>query len=106
MMGSFAIIIGVFLIISGGTQYQLFSVSAIVWKPPSTSRLPQSEKHEKVYFSYHQEDFEEAHTISQIKDEEEGEEEEDPYVVAQRMREEEERLRNENEELIIKNADR
>jgi hypothetical protein len=58
-----------------------------------------------VYFSYHQEDFSEAHTISQIKDEEEGEEEqEDPYVAAQRLREEQERLRIENDELIIKNA--
>ena len=52
MMGAFAIVVGFFVIVSGVTQHLLYSESAIISKPPSTSRLPPSDKHEKMNFVY------------------------------------------------------
>ncbi len=82
MMGAFGIVIGVFLIISGITQHYLYSESAIISKPPSTSRLPPTDKHESlnfVYFCFRGEDYDGPHMMSQSRDVVE-EDEEDPYV--------------------------
>ena len=71
MMGAFAIVIGFFVIVSGVTQHFLYSESAIVSKPPSTSRLPPTDQHEKVnfvYFCFRGEDYDGPHMMSQSRD--------------------------------------
>jgi hypothetical protein len=83
MMGAFAIVVGAFVIGSGVTQHFLYSESAIVAKPPSTSRLPPTDKHEKmdfVYFCFRGEDYDGPHMMSQSREVDE-EEQEDPYLV-------------------------
>jgi hypothetical protein len=52
MMGAFAIVVGFFVMVSGVAQHFLYSESAVVSKPPSTSSLPPTEQHEKVNFVY------------------------------------------------------
>jgi hypothetical protein len=52
MCGSFALIIGACMIASGVTQHLLYRESEVKWKPPSTSRLPPTDFHEKVEFVY------------------------------------------------------
>jgi len=67
MCGAFAIIVGFFMFASGVTQHMLFSESAVRWKPPQTSRLPQHERHEKmdfVYVCYRDDDYDGPHTTT------------------------------------------
>lgn len=81
MMGAFAIVVGFFVIVSGIAQHFLYSESAVVSKPPSTSRLPPTEQHEKVnfvYLSYGGEDYDGLH-MSQSREPPEDEIE-DPYL--------------------------
>ncbi|CDW77782.1 UNKNOWN [Stylonychia lemnae] len=52
MIGAFALIIGILIIIQGYPLHELFSQSAIKWKPPMISRLPELEQHETVNFEY------------------------------------------------------
>ena len=79
MMGAFALVVGFFLIVSGVTQHLMYSESAIVSKPPSTSRMPPSDCHEKMSFIYAYQrgpDYDGPHYVSQSRDiEEEAEEE-------------------------------
>ena len=108
MMGAFAIVVGFFVIVSGVAQHFLYSESAVVSKPPSTSRLPPTDQHEKmnfVYFSYGGDDYDNSQMISQSRDVREDEIE-DPYLAEQRelelQRQEMERQEQERQELIIK----
>ena len=91
MMGAFAIVLGFFLIVSGITQHYLYSESAVVSKPPSTSRLPPSDQHEKmhfVYFCFRGEDYDGPHMLSETnKEVTEEVDNEDPYMAEQRERE-------------------
>ena len=71
MMGAFAIVVGFFVIVSGVTQHFLYSESAIVSKPPSTSRLPPTDKHEKMTFIYAYQrgpDYDGPHMISSSRE--------------------------------------
>jgi hypothetical protein len=75
----------------------LYSESAIISKPPSTSRLPPSDVHEKVnfvYFCFGVEDYDGSHITSQAKDLH-HDEEEDTIQNSQLLREEEERKEQE-----------
>ena len=107
MMGAFAIVVGFFVMVSGVAQHFLYSESAVVSKPPSTSRLPPTELHEKVnfvYLSYGGDDYD-GLQMSQSRDVPEDEIE-DPYLAEQRdlelQRQEMERHEQERQELIIK----
>ena len=111
MMGAFAIVVGFFVIVSGVTQHFLYSESAVVSKPPSTSRLPPTDQHEKVnfvYFCYRGEDYDGPHMMSQSR-ELPDDEIEDPYLAEQReeelQRQEMERQEQERHELILKKAE-
>jgi hypothetical protein len=53
LIGIFAIIIGVFIVVQTCTIHQLYSVGAQVWKPPMTSRLPIKDQHEQLAFVFH-----------------------------------------------------
>jgi hypothetical protein len=64
LCGAFAIIVGGMTLLSGLAQHVLYTESAERWRAPITSRLPSSEKHEKVSFvfeCYRDEDYDGPH---------------------------------------------
>ena len=68
MIGAFSMIIGLSIIIQGYPLHELYSQSAIKWKPPMISRLPEFEHHETMNFEYNNyHDDDDPRTTNQLQ---------------------------------------
>jgi len=74
LIGAFAIVIGFMIDLMVISLHFLYQESAVKWKPPMTSRLPDLEEHEQVDFVYlcYRDDDQPSHTSQAVQEDDEA----------------------------------